>query len=84
MIHFFSFSAISIQERNEIEVLFPNSPHKCIQAGKGDWNTNHTAGRQYGAPHNTVTDRAKGRVDPETLVHVPGPAPCLSQEEEVK
>ncbi|XP_060604794.1 uncharacterized protein LOC132757505 [Ruditapes philippinarum] len=40
-----------------------------------------SAARQYGVPHSTLRDRVKGRIDPETLK--PGPAPLLSQEEEL-
>ncbi|XP_045169024.1 uncharacterized protein LOC123531825 [Mercenaria mercenaria] len=41
-----------------------------------------TAARQYGVPHNTLRDRVKGRVDPETLMT--GPGPLFTQEEEAK
>ena len=41
-----------------------------------------TTSTQYGVPPNTLRDRVKGRIDPETL-HT-GPQPLFSQEEEVK
>ncbi|XP_045206592.2 uncharacterized protein LOC123558800 [Mercenaria mercenaria] len=41
-----------------------------------------TAARQYAVPHNTLRDRVKGRVDPETLKS--GPPPLFSVEEEAE
>jgi len=40
------------------------------------------AARQYGIPHNTLRDRVKGRVDPNT--QMTGAGPLLTQEEEAK
>ncbi|KAH3876991.1 hypothetical protein DPMN_000845 [Dreissena polymorpha] len=41
-----------------------------------------TAARQYGVPHNTLRDRVKGRVDPETTMK--GSGPLFTLEEEAK
>ena len=41
-----------------------------------------TAARQYGVPHNTLRDRVKGRVDPQTVMT--GQGPLFSTEEEAK
>jgi len=41
-----------------------------------------TAARQYGVPHNTLRDRVKGRVNPETTMT--GSGPLFTLEEEAK
>ncbi|KAH3841894.1 hypothetical protein DPMN_115376 [Dreissena polymorpha] len=41
-----------------------------------------TVARQYGVPHNTLRDRVKGRVDPETTMT--GSGQLLTLEEEAK